>query len=341
MAGDKAYWRSEALGDQKELKLPQGTIKYHESGSGPALVFVHGALVNANLWRKVIKELAPDARCIALDLPLGGHEIPMPETADLAPPALADLIGDAIEALDLNDVTLVGNDTGGALCQLVVTSRPERIGKLVLTSCDAFENFPPKVMQPMMPLFRLPGAMTALSAPMRLGAVRSRLMTMMNATKRPVDQDAVDSYALPPTRDSRIRRDTRKLLVGADKSQTLEAAEKLKSFDKPALIAWSREDKFFPARSTARGSPRPSRTRSSSGSTTPTRSRPRTSPAGWPRSYGASCVSRRPPALPVRPEGEGDGASGAEARGSDSRAACAPPARRAPRRCPPSPRRRW
>jgi pimeloyl-ACP methyl ester carboxylesterase len=248
MGQDNAYWRSEALGEQHELELPQGTIRYHEVGSGPAVVFVHGALVNANLWRGVVKELAPDARCITLDLPLGAHEIPMPESADLAPPALADLIADALEKLGLYDVTLVGNDTGGALSQLVATRRPERLGRLVLTSCDAFDNFPPKVMQPVTPVFRLPGVIAAMSAPMRLGAVRKRLLTAMNATKRPVDQRAADSYALPPTKSSAIRRDTRKLLLGIDKSQTLEAAEKLKSFDKPALLAWSREDKFFPAK---------------------------------------------------------------------------------------------
>jgi pimeloyl-ACP methyl ester carboxylesterase len=248
MASTKAYWRSEALGEAKELQLKQGTIRYHENGSGPPIVFVHGALVNANLWRRVVPQLAQDARCIALDLPLGGHEIPMPEDADLTPPALAHLIADAIEALDLNDVTLVGNDTGGALCQLVATTRPERLGRLVLTSCDAFDNFPPKQMKPMMPLFRVPGAVGALSLPMRSSAVRERLMTLIRASKRPVDQDAVDSYALPPVDSAGVRRDIRKFLVGADKRYTLEAAERLRDFDKPALIAWSREDKFFPPR---------------------------------------------------------------------------------------------
>ena len=245
MARDNAYWRSEALGEPKALKLRQGTVRYFDTGSGPTLVFIHGALVNSNLWRKVIGELT--ARCIALDLPLGGHEIPMPPEADLAPPALADLIADAIEALDLHDVTLVGNDTGGALSQLVVARRPERIGRLVLTSCDAFENFPPKAMKPLMPLFRLPGSLMAIAVPLRLRAVRERMLTAMNATKRPVDQEAVDSYAFPLIKDSRIRRDARKLLLGVDTSQTLEAAEKLRSFDRPTLIAWSREDKFFPA----------------------------------------------------------------------------------------------
>ena len=248
MATDAARWRSETLGEAKSVELRQGTIRYHDTGSGPPVVFVHGALVNANLWRKVVGELSPAHRCVALDLPLGAHLVPMPAQADVSPPALADLIADAIAALDLDDVTLVGNDTGGALCQLVVTRRPERIGRLVLTSCDAFDNFPPKAMQPAMPVLRLPGVVAVLSAPMRLGAVRKRLLTLMQATKRPVDQRAADSYALPIALDAGVRRDTQKLLAGLDKRYTLEAAEALRRFDRPALIAWSREDKFFPPR---------------------------------------------------------------------------------------------
>ncbi|HEV2075130.1 MAG TPA: alpha/beta hydrolase [Thermoleophilaceae bacterium] len=248
MATDSASWRSEALGERKELRLAQGTLPYHEAGSGPAIVFVHGALVNANLWRKVVPELARDFRCVALDLPLGSHLKPMPPEADLSPPALADLIADAIEALDLEDATLVGNDTGGALCQLVATRRPAVIGRLVLTSCDAFDNFPPKVMQPAMPILRLRGALRALYAPVRLAAVRRRLMTLVGAAKRPVEPAAAASYGLPAVRSAEVRRDARKLLAGIDKSQTLEAGRALAGFDRPALIAWSREDKLFPAR---------------------------------------------------------------------------------------------
>jgi pimeloyl-ACP methyl ester carboxylesterase len=248
MAGHNASWRSEELGEGKELRLRQGVLRYHEAGTGPAVVFVHGALVNANLWRKVVPALAPDFRCVALDLPLGAHLVPMPPDADLSPPALGDLIADAIEGLGLEDVTLVGNDTGGALCQLVVTRRPERIGRLVLTSCDAFDNFPPKVMQPVMPVMRLPGALAMLLAPGRVPAVRRRLTTVIRATKRPIEPEASDSYGLPALESGAVRRDARKLLQGIDKRYTLEAAERLAEFDRPALIAWSSEDKFFPRR---------------------------------------------------------------------------------------------
>jgi pimeloyl-ACP methyl ester carboxylesterase len=247
MAADKASWRSEELGERKELRLEQGKLPYHERGTGPAVVFVHGALVNANLWRKVVPELAQDFRCVALDLPFGSHLEAMPPDADLSPPALADLIADAIEALGLEEVTLVGNDTGGALCQLVVTRRPERIGRLALTSCDAFDNFPPKAIQPAMPLMR-PGALSVMLAPARLPAIRRRLMTLMRLTKRPIEPEASDSYGLPPLQSGAVRRDASKLLRGMDKRYTLEAGERLAEFDRPSLIAWSREDQVFPRR---------------------------------------------------------------------------------------------
>lgn len=247
MATSKETWRSEHLGERKQLRLAQGTIGYHDTGSGPTVVFVHGALVNANLWRKVIAQLAPGGvRCVALDLPLGAHIDAMPPDADVAPPAIAELIADAIEALGLEDVTLVGNDTGGALCQLVVTRRPERIGRLVLTSCDAFEHFPPPVMRPLMPLLRNATVMGLVFAPVRIGALRRRMMTAMRATKRPVDTRVVDSWSFPGLNNVNVRRDAAKLARGMDSALTLEAAERLRDFHRPALIAWSREDKFFP-----------------------------------------------------------------------------------------------
>ena len=141
---------SPALGERKEVSLPQGTIAYRERGSGEPIVFIHGLLVNGDLWRKVVPELSKDYRCIVPDLPLGSHDRPMNEDADLSPYGVAKLIDDFLAALDLRDVTLVGNDTGGAFCQIVVTRHPDRIGRLVLTPCDAYENFPPRFFKYML-----------------------------------------------------------------------------------------------------------------------------------------------------------------------------------------------
>ena len=245
MATSNREWRAESLGPVRELALRQGAVRYLSVGSGPAIVFVHGALVNANLWRKVVAELSADFRCVTLDLPFGSHVVPMAPDADLSPPAVADLIADAIEALELDDVTLVGNDTGGAICQIVVTRRPERIGALVLTSCDAFDNFPPKLMKPIMPLLSHAALLRATLAPARARAVQRAIFGAL--AKRPVEPEVLDSYALPAVTSGDVRRDLARFMAGLDKRHTLEAAERLPAFDKPAMIAWSREDRFFPS----------------------------------------------------------------------------------------------
>ncbi len=244
MTSDAGSWRSEALGPARRLQLGRAAVRAHVTGEGPPIVFVHGALVNANLWRKVVPRLEGFTR-VALDLPLGSHLEPVPE-ADLTPPALADLIADAIEALELDDVTLVGSDTGGGLSQILVTRRPERIGRLVLTSCDAFDNFPPRLFRIVLAPARVPGLVLFVMAPLRVRALRRLPVAYGWLTQEPIDSDADDSYVLPVLGDRGIRRDLRRLLNGLDPGYTLDAAARLSRFDRPALIAWSAEDRFFP-----------------------------------------------------------------------------------------------
>jgi pimeloyl-ACP methyl ester carboxylesterase len=241
---EQASWRDPALGVARELDLPQGRLRCFEAGAGSAIVFVHGLLVNANLWRKVVAVLAPEFRCITLDLPLGAHTLPMPQ-ADLTPHGLADLIAGALEELALEQVTLVGNDTGGALCQTVVTRRPERIGRLVLTSCDYRDNFPPAMFRYFKVAAAVPGAMKLLMVPMRLQAPRRLPFAFGWLVKRPIDREAEDSYLLPGMTIAGVERDLKRVIKGMDTRYTNEAADRLGQFDKPALIAWSREDRFF------------------------------------------------------------------------------------------------
>ena len=156
----------------RTVQLSQGVIHYRESGEGETIVFIHGALVNGALWRKVVPLLSKQYRCIVPDLPLGSHSTPMNADADLSPPALARLIAEFLAALNLQSVTLVGNDTGGALCQLVVTEHPKRIARLVLTNCDAFENFPPKAFVPLMKGAYIPGFLFVLAQLLRSEMMR-------------------------------------------------------------------------------------------------------------------------------------------------------------------------
>ena len=244
MTSDAASWRSDALGPARRLQLGRAAVRAHVTGEGPPIVFVHGALVNANLWRKVVPRLEGFTR-VALDLPLGSHLEPVPE-ADLTPPGLADLIADAIEALELDDVTLVGSDTGGGLSQILVTRRPERIGRLVLTSCDAFDNFPPRLFRIVLAPARVPGLVLLVMAPLRVRSLRRLPIAYGWLTQEPIDSDADDSYVLPILSNRGIRRDLRRLLNGLDPRYTLDAAARLSRFDRPALIAWSAEDRFFP-----------------------------------------------------------------------------------------------
>jgi pimeloyl-ACP methyl ester carboxylesterase len=242
----KATWRAPGLGQPRGLDLRQGTILCHEAGSGPPLVFVHGLLVNANLWRKVVAKLASDFHCVALDLPLGSHTRAMPAGADLSTPALADLVADAIEALGLDDVTLVGNDTGGAVCQLVVTRRPERIGRLVLTPCDYRDNFPPRLFRYLALAARVPGALKAIAAPLRIRAARRLPIAYGWLAKGELDPAAGDSYVLPSAAIPGVEADLRRAISGIDPRHTNAAADRLGGFTRPALIAWAEQDKFFP-----------------------------------------------------------------------------------------------
>src|SRR5262245_48868866 len=162
MTKTETTWRSPDLGEATVLDLPGGRLRCFQAGEGPPIVFVHGVLVNANLWRKVVARLAPEHRCVALDLPLGSHELVAGPDADHSLPGLAGLVLDAIAALGLDDVTLVGNDTGGAICQVAVTERPDRIGRLVLTSCDYRENCPPPAFQVLVEAARRRGGLLAL-----------------------------------------------------------------------------------------------------------------------------------------------------------------------------------
>jgi pimeloyl-ACP methyl ester carboxylesterase len=241
-----ATWRSPDLGTARTLELSQGRLRCFEAGDGPPLVFVHGLLVNANLWRKVVAELSASHRCITLDMPLGAHLDPVPH-ADLTPPGLAGTIAEAIEALELGGVTLVGNDTGGALCQLVAASRPDVLDALALTSSDAFEDFPPKLFRFLAPVARAPWTIPLLFAPLRLRAPRRLPIAFGWVTKEPIEPRAAeDSYVLPVLTNAAIRNDTGRVLRAIHPRYTLEAAEKLRSFDRPTLIAWSSEDKLFP-----------------------------------------------------------------------------------------------
>jgi pimeloyl-ACP methyl ester carboxylesterase len=233
--------------DTREIRLSAGTIRYREEGprDGPVLVFVHGFLVDGELWRKVSGRASAWARCIRPDLPLGSHTIAMDDDADLSPHGVAALIAELLEALDLRDVTVVGNDTGGAITQVLVTEHPERIGRMVLTSCDAFEAFPPKLFKPLIAAARGPRSVKALLGGMRSAAARRSPLAYGWTAKHGIPDAVTEAWMTPALTDAGVRRDIAKVCRGIDPAVTLDAAAKLAAFDKPTLIAWAAEDRFF------------------------------------------------------------------------------------------------
>jgi pimeloyl-ACP methyl ester carboxylesterase len=237
---------SEALGTIREVDLPAGRIRYSERGQGPPVVFVHGLLVNADLWRAVVPQVAKAGlRCIAPDWPFGAHQLPVPD-ADLRPPGMAALIAAFLERLDLADVTVVANDTGGAITQLLMTRHPERVGRVVLTSSDSLERFFPPVFAPLPTLARLPGAVWVLTQLLRVRALHRLPFTFGWVAKRPIPRDLVDSYLLPSRHDAAVRQDLRRFLRGVHHRYTLAAARALPQFTRPVLLAWAAEDRLFP-----------------------------------------------------------------------------------------------
>lgn len=231
--------------DQRhEIELPAGRIRYREAGEGKPVVFVHGFLVDGRLWDGVVDQLSDRYRCIAPDWPIAAHQIAMNPDADLSPPGIAALIASFLEALELEDVTIVGNDSGGAMSQVLVTKHPERIGRLVLTNCDTHENFPPGIFKAMPPLAKLPGGMTVLSAPFRIGALARTAFKPFAHT--PIPADLVASWMRPSLSDPGVKRDAKKVTAGMNKRHTLEAAERLSGSELPVLLTWAPGDKFFP-----------------------------------------------------------------------------------------------
>ncbi len=232
-----------------EVELSSGTIDYEDTGGdGPVLVLVHGLIMDGSLWRNVIAELRRDFRCIAPTLPLGGHRHPMHADADLSMRGIAETLGEFIERLDLREITLAMNDWGGP--QLLIGGPyDERIARLALCSCEAFENVPPKGAARALPhIARVPGGIAAVLMPFRFDRLRRLPLTYGPLSRKPVPREVMDRWFAPALQQRAIRRDLRKYVLGAAQArrELLAAADALRVFDRPALVAWASEDRLMP-----------------------------------------------------------------------------------------------
>jgi pimeloyl-ACP methyl ester carboxylesterase len=234
------------LGESAEVRVPAGRIRYRERGTGPPVVFLHGIVANGVLWRRVAPPLAGNHRCVVPDWPLGSHELGLESDVDLSLPGLADIVGDFLEALGLEDVTLVANDTGGAIAQWVAIRRPERLARLVLTPCDAFDNFLPLVLRHLQVFGRTPTGLRVLAEALRFRAIQRLPIAFGRLTVRPIAREAMDAYTRPLRTNAAVRRDFAALVRAISARYTEEAAQRLPSFEKPALVVWSTDDRLFP-----------------------------------------------------------------------------------------------
>ncbi|MFI5606935.1 alpha/beta fold hydrolase [Amycolatopsis sp. NPDC051903] len=228
------------------IELSAGPIDYADTGGdGPVVVFTHGFPMNETQWRKVVPLLA-DYRCVLPTLPLGAHRRPMREDADLSQRGQALLVGELLERLGLEDVTLVLNDWGGPQF-LLSEGRAERVGRLVLVACEAFDNFPPPPARPLVQLAKVPGGVWLLMRLLGTKFFRHHEKAYGGLSKHGIPDEVLDSWFAPATRDGKIRRDLAKFAVSTPEREVLlRWTARLGDFDRPVLVVWAPEDRMMP-----------------------------------------------------------------------------------------------
>ncbi|MBL1078459.1 alpha/beta hydrolase [Nocardia sp. 2] len=229
------------------VDVSAGRIHYLERGEGPPVVFLHGLLMNHTVWDEVVGLLPEGFRYVLPDLPLGAHPEPMRAGADLSMRGLNQLIAEFLAALDLTDVTLVHNDWGGGLF-LTAYGLDERVGRLIITPCEAFANFPPGLPgKTSMAASYLPGGVLLALRELRVSWLRRSPLMFGWMARRPITDEMVRGWTEPGLRDKRIRRD---LLAytrsGFPKAELIANTEALRDFPGAALVLWSSAGKVMP-----------------------------------------------------------------------------------------------
>lgn len=229
------------------IELSLGTVSYEDTGSGPVVLLLHGLVQDGSVWDDVVADLAADHRVLIPTLPYGSHTIPLRLDADLSPLSAAHLIGEFADALDLpHDTVFVEND-GGRLQQLAA-ERPDRVGRMVIAGCEAFDNYPPKGGGTLLnAASKIPGGLHLLALAFTPRPLRRIPGTGYAAmSEKGVPHELTDRWIAPLRTDPAVRADLVKYLQATRKTEMLEAAGKLPKFPNPALVAWGRQDKMMP-----------------------------------------------------------------------------------------------
>ncbi len=235
--------------ESKRLETRLGPLAWRSSGHGPALVFFAGAFANHDLWRDVIAALEDRYRCITIDLPLGAHPWPLSPGADRSATSLARLLLDCLELLEVEDATVVANDTAGGLLLLSLASgHPAlgRVGRLVLTNCDSYDQFPPDKIRKASAACRALPRLTRILFRLQLRSKAARRRGVASVTANGLDREREESFYQPVRRDRRVADDFVAAFAGFRPQLLIDAARAIPEFVRPVLLVWGDSCDFFP-----------------------------------------------------------------------------------------------
>lgn len=231
---------------QRKVQTPSGLINYTEQGTGPAALFVHGVLLNEYLWRHQLAELSDIRRCIAVDL-LAHGDTEISREQDVSVTANAKMLKEFLDALKIEQVDLVGNDSGGGICQIFAALHPERVRTVTLTDCDTHDNWPPDAFKPFLAMAAAGGLRGALDKMLADKNAYRAPQALGPAYEHPeqVSDDTIEKYLRPFVRNEQRTRDLQRFLAAFDKSHTLAIEDRLKTLKAPTLIVWGTDDVYF------------------------------------------------------------------------------------------------
>ena len=233
----------------RSIETPSGRISYAEAGSGPVALFVHGVVLNKHLWRHQLSGLSDIRRCIAVDL-LAHGDTEIEPNQDVSVTANANMLREALDALGIDQVDLVGNDSGGGIAQIFAALNPNRVRSLTLTDCDTHDNWPPEAFKPFVEMVAAGGLSKMLNAMLADKSIYRSLGALGPGYERPetVTDEDIEIYLRPHLRSEQRTRDLERFVGAFDHKHTLAIEPQLRRLKAPTLIVWGMDDVYFPVK---------------------------------------------------------------------------------------------